>query len=220
MMKWLGEKVKRLITILWKLFLNGLLTILPLALTVFIFKVTFTLILNWLEPLRKFVPHYLDIPYGEIILVILIILLFGMILKVFVLRSIINAMENILIQVPLVRPIYSGIKQLVQAFSTHDQISFKKVVLIEFPRKGVYSIGFLTSTLAPELAPNREEKFYNIFIPTTPNPTSGYFLILPEQDIHIINITRQEAMAMVISGGIIQPEQFKKMKEENATLSD
>ena len=88
------------------------------------------------------------------------------------------------------------------------------------PKKKKRAVSKETSKLAPELAPNQEEKFYNIFIPTTPNPTSGYFLILPERDIHVINITRQEAMAMVISGGIIQPEQFQKMKEANKTVSD
>jgi len=206
MFRWLQTKIKQVINYFWKLFLNGLLTLLPITLTIVVFKITFNLIINWLEPLRRIVPPYLDIPYGEVIVAILLIFLIGTILKIFVLRSILNAIENILIKLPLVRPIYSGIKQLVQAFGSHDKITFKKVVLIEFPRKGMFSLAFLTSELEPELAPNKEEKFYNIFIPTTPNPTSGYFIILPEQDIHVMNITRQEAMAMIISGGIIQPK--------------
>lgn len=210
MITWLKKKCKYVINFLWKLFLNGLLTLLPIALTIGVFKLTFDLVMNWLKPFRRFVPPYLDIPYGEVILVILVIFLFGTILKTFLIRSIVNAIENILIRLPLVRPVYSGIKQLVQAFSTQDKITFKKVVLIEFPRKGMYSIAFLTSELKPSLAPNKEEKFYNIFIPTTPNPTSGYFVMLPERDIIIVNITRQEAMAMIISGGIIQPESIKK----------
>jgi len=206
MTRWIQKKISRLFNGLWKLFRNGFLTILPIALTIVIFKITLNLIISWLEPLKPFVPTYLDIPYGEVVLAILIIFLFGTILKIFVMRSIINTIENFLIKLPLVRPIYSGIKQLVQAFSAHDKITFKKVVLIEFPRKGIYSVGFLTSELAPDLAPNKEEKFYNIFVPTTPNPTSGYFIILPERDIIIISITRQDAMAMIISGGIIQPK--------------
>jgi uncharacterized membrane protein len=206
MTRWVQKKISELLNNLWKLFLNGFLAILPIALTIVIFKITLNLIISWLEPLRPFVPTYLDIPYGEVILAILIIFLFGIILKLFIMRSLINAIENFLIKLPLVRPIYSGIKQLVQAFSAHDQITFKKVVLIEFPRKGVYSIGFLTSELAPDVAPNKEEKFYNIFIPTTPNPTSGYFIILPEREIMVISISRQDAMAMIISGGIIQPK--------------
>ena len=212
MITWILKKIRKIINYLWKLFLNGLLTILPIALTIAIFKITFTFMISWLEPLRPFVPSYLvDIPYGEIILAIALIFVFGTILKIFILRSIINTIENILIRLPLVRPVYSGIKQLVQALSAQDKITFQKVVLIEFPRKGMFSLGFLTSELPPDLAPTKEEKFYNIFIPTTPNPTSGYFVILPERDIKLIDITRQEAMAMIISGGIIQPEKSCKL---------
>ncbi len=206
MIAWFKKKFRQFTHYLWKLFLNGLLTILPIALTIAIFKITLNFIIGWLEPLRKIVPPYLDIPYGEVIAAIFLTFLIGTILKIFVLRSILNAIEGVLIKLPLVRPVYSGIKQLLRAFSGKDKITFKKVVLIEFPRKNMYSLGFLTSTLEPKLAPTKDKKFYNIFIPTTPNPTSGYFVILPEKDIHVINITRQEAMAMIISGGIIQPE--------------
>ena len=101
-------------------------------------------------------------------------------------------------------------KKLVQAFSVQDKISFKQVVLVEFPRLGIYSLGLLTSELRQDLAPDKDKKFFNIFIPTTPNPTSGYFVILPQDQVTIIDITRQEAMAMIISGGIIQPERFSK----------
>ena len=206
MLKWIKKKIKQFIKILWKLFLNGLFTILPIALTVGVFKLTFDFIMHWLEPLRQFVPAYLDIPYGEAIFVILVIFLLGSILKTVVIRSLVNTIESILIKLPLVRPVYTGFKQLVQAFTSHEKITFKKVVLIEFPRKGMYSLAFLTSELDPNLAPTKDKNYFNIFIPTTPNPTSGYFIILPEDDIHVINITRQQAMAMIISGGIIQPE--------------
>ena len=118
--------------------------------------------------------------------------------------------EEILFKVPLVRPIYSGIKQLIHAFSIQDKITFKKVVLVEFPRTGIYSLGFLTSELPVSIAPTTETKFYNVFIPTTPNPTSGYFIILSEKDFKEVDLTRQEAMAMIISGGIIQPERLLK----------
>jgi len=206
MISWIRKKIKRFINYIWRLFLNGLLTILPIALTVAIFKVTITFIISWLEPLRKVVPPYLDIPYGEVIAAILLTFLIGTILKVFVLRSIINFIEHLLTKLPLVRPVYTGFKQLIKAFSGKDKITFKKVVLVEFPRKEMFSIGFLTSELDPKLSPSQDTSYYNIFIPTTPNPTSGYFIILPEKDIHIINITRQEAMALIISAGIIQPE--------------
>lgn len=98
----------------------------------------------------------------------------------------------------------------VQAFSIQDKITFKQVVLVEFPRPGIHSVGFLTSELAPELTLNNPQKCYGVFIPTTPNPTSGFFVVVPESDMHIVDLTRQEAMAMIISGGIIQPERLNK----------
>ena len=106
------------------------------------------------------------------------------------------------------RPIYGGIKQLVQAFNPHDNVSFKHVVLVEFPRKGIYSMGFMTSEMPAELTPDQATTYYNIFVPTTPNPTSGFFLVAAKENVHIVNISRQEAMALIISGGTIQPERF------------
>ena len=196
-----------------KFFLNGLIAILPITLTIALFNISFRLIANWLTPLTTFTQETFlrYIPYAEIILAIIIICFIGTLYNFFVLRSLIDSVEKLLFQIPLIRSVYSGIRQLVRAFSvTDDTIGFKKVVLIQFPRKGIYSLGFLTSELQPEIAPNTEQKFFNIFIPTAPNPTSGYFVIAPEEDIIMVDLTQQEAMGMIISGGIIQPEQFTK----------
>jgi len=200
----------RFLGFLWSLFLNGLLTILPITFTLVIIALSFRFISGWLEPIRKIQPAFLQkIPYAEIIVVVIIIFLLGTILKVFILKRIIHSIEYLISKIPIIRPIYQGTKQLVQAFGMQDKLTFKQVVMIEFPRKGIHCIGFLTSQLPTELAPHKEGKFFNIFVPTTPNPTSGYFIILPAKDITILDdITRQEAMAMIISGGIIQPERF------------
>ncbi len=195
----------------WALFLNGLFMILPITVTIAIFATTFKLLKSWLEPLQQYRPEFLKfIPHSEILLLIGIIILIGIILRILIVRSLLHTLEDIITKIPLIRPIYSGIKQLVKAFSLQDEISFKQVVLVEFPRKEIYSIGFLTSELPIELCPNPHVQFYNIFIPTTPNPTSGYFIIVPKKDIIHVDLTRQEAMALVISGGIIQPERFSR----------
>jgi len=200
---------------IWILFLNGLLTILPITFTIVIFTLAFKLIAGWLEPLREVQPEFLKkIPHAEIIFAIAIIFLIGTIIKIFVFKKVVHSIEALIAKIPIIRPIYKGTKQLVQAFGMKDKISFKQVVMIEFPRKGTYCIGFLTSQLPTEIAPNPEERFYNIFVPTTPNPTSGYFIILPEKEIQRVEITRQEAMAMVISGGIIQPDRFEQTEQE------
>jgi len=196
----------KLFRYIWTLFLNGLLTILPIILTLAIFNITYKLLKSWLEPLKDIMPPFLTtIPHAEIIIAVAFIFLVGTILKIFILKRIIHSIESIIERLPLIRTVYSGIKQLTQALTTQEEPSFKKVVLIEFPRKGVYSLGFLISQMNPEIAPNKETKFFNIFIPTTPNPTNGYFTILPEHELKIIKMSRKDAMAMIISGGIIQP---------------
>jgi len=205
--------LKQIAFYLRKFFLNGLIAILPITLTIALFNVSFRLITNWLTPLTTFTQETFlrYIPYAEIILAIIIVCFIGTLYNFFVLRSLIDFVEKLVFQIPLIRSVYSGIRQLVKAFSvTDDTIAFKKVILIQFPRKKIYSIGFLTSELQPEIAPNTKQKFFNIFIPTAPNPTSGYFVIAPEEDIIIVDLTHQEAMGMIISGGIIQPERFTK----------
>lgn len=193
---------------LWHLFLGGLFAILPLALTIYIINSAFCLAVNLLSPLAPFIPEFLRIiPYVEFLFVILAIIMLGILMRIIVLRALIHEIEDLIYKIPLIRPVYSGIKQLVAAFDQQNKMSFKKVVLLEFPRKGLYSIGFLTSE-EPVITPDDNRKYYNLFIPTTPNPTTGYFIILPEEDIKIINITRQDAMALIISGGIIQPEKM------------
>lgn len=205
-----------------KAFFNGLLAILPFTLTLGLFMVSARLIINWLKPVQEFIGHPIEflanIPYkvfaNQIFLLLFGIVFFGMFIRTVVLRNLIQQLETVFFKIPLIRPVYSGIKQLVHAFSVQDKITFKKVVLVEFPRKGIYSLGFLTSELPHSLAPNNDEKFFNIFIPTTPNPTSGYFVILSEQNFQSVNLTRQEAMALIISGGIIQPERFMELPSE------
>lgn len=197
-------------------FVNGLLAILPFTLTVGLFMLSARLIINWLRPVQEFIGHPIEfiatIPYkivaNQIFLLLFGIIFFGMFIRTVLLRNFIQQLEGLIFKIPLIRPVYSGIKQLVHAFSVQDKITFKKVILVEFPRKGIYSLGFLTSELPHSIAPNKDEKFFNIFIPTTPNPTSGYFVILSESNFQTVNLTRQEAMALIISGGIIQPERL------------
>ncbi|MDP3889104.1 MAG: DUF502 domain-containing protein [bacterium] len=202
----------RTMYLLWYLFLNGLFTILPITLTIALFNASFQIIVRWLDPVHRLVKSTIfgTIPYAEVILTIAIILMIGIIMKVLLLRTIVHAIEGLFFKIPLIRPIYSGIKQLVHAFGVQDKMTFKHVVMVEFPRNDVYSVGFMTSELPASISPKSGKKFYNIFIPTTPNPTSGFLIQLSEQNIRIIDLTRQEAMALIISGGIITPERFTK----------
>ena len=191
------------------IFLEGLLVILPITLTLALFQFLFKLLKNWLKPIFLLEPSYLQkIPQSEILLVLLLIFFVGAIFRHFFIQSFLNFIESIFLKIPLMNPIYAGIKQLVKAFTAPEQLTFKKVVLIQFPRLGIFSIGFLAREVHPDMAPDTIKKYYTIYIPTTPNPTTGYLIVAPENEFMIIDLTRQEAMSIIISGGIIQPERF------------
>jgi uncharacterized membrane protein len=154
------------------------------------------------------------IPYYEILVVAVFILIVGAFLQAFILKPVIKIIESAFAQIPLLSTVYFGAKQLLEAFSGQNKTSFKDVVYVEFPRHGIYSIGFLTSQVPVEISPDTTKTYYNIYIPTTPNPTTGFFIILPQDQFHHANLTRQEAITLIISGGIVQPERYKKFDNE------
>lgn len=205
------KNFKSAIYFFWSLFLKGFLTLLPIIVTVAILNFSFKILKRWLYPIYQLEPQFLKaIPFSEFLLTFFFVIFVGLILNIFILHSLWDAFEVLIGKIPLVRPIYAGIKQLIQALNPQGTSSFKHVVLIEFPRAGVYSIGFMTSEVPEQLSPNPQLIYYNVFVPTTPNPTAGFFLMIDKDNVKITNLTRQEAMALIISGGIIQPERFEK----------
>ena len=120
-------------------------------------------------------------------------------------RRLINYGESLLGRVPIVRPIYNSIKQIVDSFSTSGKTPFKRVVVVEFPMKGTRTIGFVTNESTDE----RGEKLLYIFIPTTPNPTSGFLQIVREKDTIQVDMSVNNALKMVISGGAVLPEEIR-----------
>lgn len=174
---------------------------------------------NWLEPLRKLhLPMLEMIPYYEILIVIIFILAVGAFLQAFILKPFIKLFEAAFSQIPLLSTVYFGAKQLLEAFSGQNKTSFKDVVYLEFPRPGIYSLGFLTSEVPAEIAPDKTKIYYNVYIPTTPNPTTGFFVVLPKDQFHHANLTRQEAITLIISGGILQPDRYKKESDEQKDI--
>ena len=143
-------------------------------------------------------------------MVICFIFLIGIILKIFILQPLLHFIEKLFKKIPLIRTIYTGIKQLINALAAKDQSNFKRVVLIEFPRPEIFSLGFLTSQVPQETSPNKAITYFNVYIPHTPNPTTGYFVMVPKEQIIEVALTQQEAMSLIISGGILQPERYTK----------
>lgn len=190
------------------LFVTGLLFLLPITITFALFNFFFSVIKNWLVPIRNLeIPFINTIPHHEIIILIGFIFIIGVLIKAFILRPLVIVLEESLGKIPLIRTVYMGIKQLVYAFSSHDQTSFKKVVVVQYPRAGIYSIGFLTKDIPTEISSNN---LVGVYIPHTPNPASGNFIMVAKQDVHETDLNRQEATALIISGGIVQPSRFSK----------
>ena len=216
MFYFLKDNIGRPFFFIWSSFLKGLLTILPIMVTIFLISFTFSILKKWLNPIYRLEPTFLQaIPFSEFLLTFFFICLIGIIIEMFFLKVIWEKIENFIGKIPLVRPIYTGIKQLVHAFNPAENNGFKQAVIVEFPTTDVYSIGFITSDTPLQLTPYADKEYYNVFIPLTPNPTAGFFVIVPKEKVTITNLTRQEAISLILSSGIIQPAKFN-VKEKNS----
>ncbi len=213
---------KRFFAFLKKLFFHGLFTLLPITATIFFLHVTYNLVVKWLTPLRRFEPEMLvNIPGAEIVMVIIFIMVFGAVLKAFVLAPIIHSLEKLIGKIPLIRTIYSASKTVVDFFNVPDpKTEQKKVVLVEYPRKGVYALGFLLESsksnyqrIINEHAETQGE-MVKIFMPSSPAPTTGYFLIMPRSDVIETNITFEEAIKAIVSCGLITPESLLEANDD------
>jgi uncharacterized membrane protein len=188
--------------------LAGIATIVPLALTVYVLQVTIELTI-WIggtvaEPLERFVnvtfPGFgLLTSLVGLLIVFLALFIFGGLARNVFGKRVVKWVENIFKKIPLVDSIYGTTKQLIETISGSNNNSFKKVVYIEYPRKGMWTLGFVTS----ESTNQTNEEFYHLFVPTTPNPTSGFFLIIAKEDTTPADIDVEEAFRMIVSSGIV-----------------
>ncbi|MGL4944860.1 MAG: DUF502 domain-containing protein, partial [Fusobacteriaceae bacterium] len=145
-----------------------------------------------------------------VILILTFVIFIGYTLKHVVFSKIIKYVNELFLRAPLIKHIYSTITQIVSVFSNDRMNSYQKVVIIEYPRKGIYSMGFLTSESNSVFEKRlNKEKMFNIFIPTSPNPTSGMFIVMEESEVNILDIKVDEAIKLIISGGVIVPEVAK-----------
>ena len=125
-------------------------------------------------------------------------------------KKLLQLWEGLVGKIPFVRRIYKGTKQVVSSFATVDTESFTKVVLVEFPRKGVHAVAFVTGKTRGELQRLTSDNHINIFVPTTPNPTSGFIIFTDPSEVVELDMTIEEGIKYVVSGGIVTPEQARK----------
>ena len=191
-------------------FLAGLLVIVPLGAVIFVISAILELMDRALGVIpQKFHPEaYLPfkIPGLGLALFIAIVLVTGVLVKNYIGRRVVDFGEYMVSKIPLVRPLYGAVKQLILAIFGDAHDAFKRVVLVEYPRKGVYSLAFVTAKTSGEIQEQMGgTKMISIFLPTTPNPTSGFFLVLPEEDTIPLSMSVEEAFKLLISGGVVEP---------------
>lgn len=205
-------------------FFAGLLTILPLSITVYVVVALLGVmdkILNYLPASfrpRTYLPF--NIPGIGLLLSLIIVIITGVLVKNYVGGKIVSLGERIVYRTPLIRTIYSSVKQLIQAMIVQDSKSFKRVVVIEYPRKGIYSVAFVTGIPTIEVAGNQHQEMLNVFVPTTPNPTSGFYLMVPKDDSFPLNISVEDAFKLIISGGIVSPGQSNEIQPDRNSVDE
>ncbi len=191
-------------------FLAGILVTAPISITIW---VAWNLI-GWVDDrVTPLIPPAWNpetyLPFGipglGLIFAVIFLALVGFLAAGLVGRSIMRVGERLLAQVPVVRSVYSATKQIFETVLAQKSTAFRQVCMIEYPCRGTWAVGFITGQTIGEVQDLTQETVYNVFIPATPNPTTGFLLFVPERDVHIIDVTVEEGIKLVVSGGIVTP---------------
>ena len=197
-------------------FITGLLITLPIALTWFIlqfllnnFDALSPVFTNILIQLGAPIPEGYRIPFLGLVVTLLIVLIVGWLTTNFFGKKVFQIGELLIEKIPFVRRIYKGSKQVVSSIAEADTSAFRKVVLIEFPRRGLLAIGFVTGESRGEVQELTRENMLNVFVPTMPNPTSGFLIFSPLEELTEVSMTIEEGIKYVVSGGLVTPPVLK-----------
>jgi len=196
------EKVKKsLLVRLRNYFITGAIVLIPIGITIyitlFVIKISSKLLPKSINP-NNYLPF--DIPGIEILISIILITIIGGLSLSFLGKKFLEIFNNVLKRIPILRTIYSAVGQLTESFTKSDGTK-KSVVLIEYPRKGLWVVGFATKDNNGEIAKKTNQELVNVFIPTTPNPTSGFLLMVPKKDLTYLDMSFEEASRFIVSAG-------------------
>jgi uncharacterized membrane protein len=199
-------------------FVTGLIIFTPFIVTLYILWESFLF-------LDSLIGQYIELIMGRSItglgFVVLVALIFiiGILATNFVGRSLIKVSEDIIEKIPLAKTIYNSVKGVINPLLSTTERIFSRCVLVEYPRKGVYSLGFVTSENRGEVQSKTSEKVINVFVATTPNPTSGYLLFVPEEQTIPLNMSVEDGMKLIISGGFVVPKTEEPQNNEEKEKS-
>lgn len=212
-------------------FVSGLLLMAPVGVTAFVINfliqrigVPTRAVFFFFIPREKISSIYFE--YGlyvaATVIVVVIITVLGWLSQRLIGRALVNTFERLVDNVPLIRNVYNTVKQIRDTFVQQQKAVFQQSVLIEYPRKGVWVLGFLTGRGKGEIAHRTDADLVNIFVPTTPNPTSGFLLMLPREEIQLLDMSIPDAMKLIISGGAVVPpwSQFSQAELVSAGQAD
>ena len=199
------EKKRSILARIRNYFIAGMVVLIPIGITVYLtmFMVSIS---SKILPKEINPNHYLpyDIPGVEILISIFLITLIGWMSLSFLGKKLLNLFDNILKKIPILRTIYPAIGQMIETF-TKSEKGKKNVVLVEYPRKGSWAVGFATKKNSGEISEKTNKKLINVFVPTTPNPTSGFLLMFPEDEVIYLDLTFEEASKFIVSAGTSNP---------------
>lgn len=205
-------------------FLTGVIVSAPIAITIFLvwnFITYLDYYVGSIVPYRYNPEAYLPfgIPGVGLVIMLAFLTLVGFVTAGFAGRTLVRTGERLLSRMPIVRSVYGTLKQIFETVLNQSSRSFREVVLIEYPRRGIGAIGFVTGPTRGEVQDRTDEDLVNIFLPTTPNPTSGFLLFVPRKDLIQLNMTVEEGIKLVISGGIVTPSAQEEEQEQLAVPS-
>ena len=200
-----------------KYFLAGLAVLLPVVLTIYVLFLTFQFFDNLLG---RFITRYMIERFGfyvpgiGLIITFISVIVFGFFTVHFFGKRLFPFIEKLFIKLPLVHKIYPTLKQVINVIISTDKPTLKQVVLVEYPRKEVYSLGFMANEEGMEQARDKLKKdLVNVFIPSSPGPLTGFFVMVPRHDVIVLDIRPEEAIKMIISGGVFNPQDLLELKK-------
>lgn len=189
-------------------FFRGLVIFVPVAVTVWFVTVLFNMIDGLIAPIQPVLEKWIGtrIPGLGVVTFVIVVVVLGFVSRFILGTLLLRAMEKIFTSIPLVRSIYSATKDLLQAFSLGKKgKTFRKVLLVEYPRKGIFTVGFMTNEVMLETTGKTPRRMLSIYVPNPPNPTSGVLILVPESDAKPLDMSVEEGLKMVLSGGIVSP---------------
>lgn len=193
------------------LFLRGLFFLLPIAITIYVLHLSLSVLDSFIGGAIEFILGR-AIPGAGLIASILLIFAAGIIVTNYLGAKLIAFAEKIIQRIPVVPKIYFGVKQLIDAFSVQGKQMFSKVVLVQYPKENTYAVGFLTGHCKGEVQEKTTADLVSVFIPTTPNPTSGMIILFPKEEIIYLDMTVEEGLKFIISAGVVIPDDVKGNK--------